>query len=387
MTVNPRVPSSSSGAVAATLVQALERVSPGGTIRVLAGTHQTDRVLINKPVVIEGVGFPTLDAEGMNYNLAVDFASGDATPVGAVVIRGVKFVNGLWTNLWISNIYDTVLIEESEFHPHETGGAEPFEDRFYSAGVAAFASGQGVTVRKSRFLEGAIGVIGDRDVLVESSYFRGQSNAAIHGGDVDAVGNTVDGCDYHGWCFFLGDFHNPVHLEIRDNRIETGQPVHNPIVVIGGRGTAVITGNTVLGTSSAGNPLDPTRANEGLPGSGIDLSNLESVEVSGNTIKNVYQGVMFGDAVLTATGRGNTIENVIHGFMAFAGTDLTFRFSDITNYAGQPAVVFEGGALDISCNWWGSAAGPSNAADLSPYRPWATAPIAGTDATSCSGGF
>jgi hypothetical protein len=384
VTVNPRAPANSAGAVAATLVEALDRVSPGGTIRLLPGTHATHRVLINKPVTIEGVGLPTLDAEGMHYNLAVDFETG-AAPAGPVVIRGLRLVNGLWANVWISNRYETVLIEDAEFHPHETGDVELFEDRFYSSGVAVYASGNGVTVRNSRFLEGAIGVIGDRNVRVESSYFRGQSNAAIHGGDVDAIGNTVEGCDYYGWCFFLGDFHDPVHLEVRENRIETGRPVHNPIVIIGGGGTAVITGNTIIGTDAAGNPLQPRDPKQMLDGSGIDLSLLASVEVSGNSIRNLYRGVTFGDGVLNANGRDNTVDSVVEGFMSFPGVNVTFRFNDISRYLAQPASVAMDGAVDITCNWWGSAEGPSNAIDLNPYRPWATEPIAGKEATSCTG--
>lgn len=371
--------------VVAELADALPLVASGGKILVLPGTHTAERVLINKPITIQGIGLPTLDAGGADYNLAVDFATDGAAPSGAVVIRGLRFVNALSSNLWVSTSYDTVLVEECEFRPDETGDAEPFEGRFYSAGIAVFATGRGVTVRNSRFLEGAIGVIGERDIRVESSYFTGQSNAAVHGGDIDVVGNTVDGCGGHEWCLFLASFGDPIHLEVHDNRIETRRQVHNPIVVIGGGGTATITGNVVRGTDPAGHPLDPHDP-EVLQGSGIDLSSLASVDVSGNTITNLYQGVMFGNAVTTATGSDNVIDNVVSGLMSFAGPNFVFRRNDITNYERAANVLNR--HADLTCNWWGSADGPVNLGTPSRtvYTPWATAPIAGTGATTCDGG-
>jgi len=52
--------------------------------------------------------------------------------------------------------------------------------------------------------------------------------------------------------------------------------------------------------------------------------------------------------------------------------------------------------LQASCNWWGSASGPSGlgpgtgdavlketGAATPTFTPWSTAPVAGTDATSC----
>lgn len=377
VTVQPRVAAEAAGPVVSSLAQALERVRPGGTVRVLAGTHSSDRVLINKPVTIEGVGQPTLDAGGHEYNLAVDFATAGATAPGPVVIRGLRFVNGRWMNVWVSTSYQTVLLDDSEFHPDETGGAEPFQGRYYSAGVSVFAAGDGVTVRNSRFLQGAIGVIGS-GIRVEGSYFEGQSNASLHGGDVDAIDNVVNGCDNHEWCFFLGEFFSPVDLEVRGNRIETGRPVHNAIVLLGGGGTAVVEGNTILGTDAAGDPLPPSQS---LLGAALDLNSLASAQVNGNTVANLHRGVTFGGDV-TASGRDNRIDNVVEGFWLSPGANVTFRFNDVTRYT-SPAVVFVGGAFDLSCNWWGTADGPTNAGQIEFFRPWADTPIAGTGATSC----
>src|SRR2546426_10328527 len=67
-----------------------------------------------------------------------------------------------------------------------------------------------------------------------------------------------------------------------------------------------------------------------------------------------------------------------------------------TAHAGLRIGANQSAALDASCNWWGSPSGPSGAgtgtgdavvveagATTPVMTPFATAPIAGTDATGC----
>src|SRR4029077_6450089 len=77
------------------------------------------------------------------------------------------------------------------------------------------------------------------------------------------------------------------------------------------------------------------------------------------------------------------------------------QFNDIEGnaYAGLRVGPNITASLDARCNWWGSASGPSGAgpgtgdavlpepgAATPVFTPWASASIAETDETTCSGG-
>jgi hypothetical protein len=84
------------------------------------------------------------------------------------------------------------------------------------------------------------------------------------------------------------------------------------------------------------------------------------------------------------TGTDNVFDRVDTGLELW-GAGVSIRRSDVTNYW----MAFNGFGLsdgDLSCNWWGTPAGPQNMEwYLHPgvYTPWAAEPIANRSTVSC----
>ena len=115
------------------------------------------------------------------------------------------------------------------------------------------------------------------------------------------------------------------------------------------------------------------------------------VEISENTIQGVSEGLfLFQPEGLDVIGLDNVIDNVAVGIVVLGDVALSLHSSDVTNarddFGGDPLDPLEEG---LTCNWWGSAAGPQNPGAgfaAAVYTPWATAPVAGTSNEICSGG-
>ncbi len=146
------------------------------------------------------------------------------------------------------------------------------------------------------------------------------------------------------------------------------------------------------------------------------------VNIIGNTIRNTFQSCLPTTAIVHGFGTGRVERNRVLGVVQPCAIDLptrtrgaiwigsllataaptssVVRFNDIEGnaYAGLRVGPNITTPLDARCNWWGSASGPSGAGPgtgdavvLEPgaatpdFTPWAVAPIAETDETTCTG--
>jgi nitrous oxidase accessory protein len=73
----------SPGGPIGSLTQAMTLVARGGTVRVLSGTYREPTIIVNKPVVIEGIGYPTLAGSGSHTILSI--------AADSVTVRGLHF--------------------------------------------------------------------------------------------------------------------------------------------------------------------------------------------------------------------------------------------------------------------------------------------------------
>jgi hypothetical protein len=127
-----------------------------------------------------------------------------------------------------------------------------------------------------------------------------------------------------------------------------------------------------------------------VTGSGAEIGAVLFHPTAGTVNRNTFSGLTDGFELhngSTLTGQDNVLGLSGVGLRIFDGV-ADFRFNDLT---GQ-ATGIEGagdGASDLTCNWWGDAAGPQNVDAGTPssvYEPWATAPIANGAGGACDGG-
>lgn len=233
------------------------------------------------------------------------------------------------------------------------------------------------------------------------------ANAAITGEDVETLhnlvflwlsrgevsDNVIDGCG-RGQCIAVSGSSD---ADVVGNRItaygEQGTRV-GIVVSDGFRGpsrasAARVVDNVVTGVGS--NDANVEGHAVGCFGEYCGLVTVEggsTAEVSGNELSNGNIGIYARDGG-SITGRDNRVSDVRRGVAVLdAGSSAALRFNDVTGATFLDLEESHAGGSDLTCNWWGSAAGPDAAASAqgpSLYTPWATAPVAGTGATTCAG--
>lgn len=201
--------------------------------------------------------------------------------------------------------------------------------------------------------------------------------------------NVFDGCG-HGDCV----------LAVRGSDVEVAG---NAITVYGEH----VTRHVIIGSDGSGGTLmlpPPTLvvADNVITGVGAGPSGYAVVHTGiqaewgttltayRNTLTNVANGIAgFGGGVV-ADARDNVVDHVRFGIGIWGGSRVTARFNDITDVGLWPIDIPDSDPAlsDLTCNWWGDPGGPENPTGIPPslFTPWATAPVAGTPATSCSGG-
>jgi hypothetical protein len=107
--------------------------------------------------------------------------------------------------------------------------------------------------------------------------------------------------------------------------------------------------------------------------------------------RNSFTQVGYGMTVFetgSLTGRDNTFDQSWVAVNVQANGTVDLQFNDFTNQLNDIFFVTGGAVPVLTCNYWGNAAGPQGVDPSVPssvYQPWATAAIAGTGATGCSG--
>jgi hypothetical protein len=370
------------------LDRALNAVAPGGTVQLCAGGHHAQWAQVRKPVTIESEG--TARAELHNGGTGANLAIGN-TGAGTVTVRRVAFTSARWENVRVDGTYDAIVFDDVDFRP-PTDPSPIFDAnhnvyRGYSSGLGlGDASGGLVTVRNSRFIGGNIGVNSwnfDGDVLIENNTFSGNDNAAVHlGGGIRGVvrNNQVNGCG-PSWCMGLFE---AARVDIIGNNLDVDFASPTRHAILAWRTRSRIEANTITGVGGTSIPWQeatwPIR--EAISGTETDF-----LQVSDNRITNAYHGIMTWEAEATATGNIITGTTLAVGSNTASGRRFMLNWNDITDYA-QP---FHGSSFwsvpgSATCNWWGSAAGPSNVPSEAPpnvYSPWAMSPIAQANPRHC----
>jgi hypothetical protein len=387
--VNPNADDNGS---AKTIQEGIDMVAEGGTVMVLPGTYN-EALVINKALTLEGIGGesgPAIVAPPPGTSDAIQVTTTDPVVIRRLSVRAgtTQGIHGIGAvDLTVEQVAVTavnpplgigVLIRLLN-DPNPSGERarlvvrESFVDGTITSQPAPFPQVFGIQVR------------GDADALLEGNVIRRAGGACIFvtvrddlGGvqNVDIVGNDLDEC--------------------------------HPL----GQVAAIIVGPRAGFVPTAERPLTAT---------GV-------VNIIGNTLRNSSQSCLTTSAISyeVYTGRieRNRIMSVVQGCAAgtvrnlqsavwlgrrqhplFPPVTPTVRFNDIVGnaFAGLRIGANQTAVIDASCNYWGSADGPSgvgpgsgDAVVVEPsspttgpggaaplFMPFAASPIAGTGATSC----
>ena len=385
---------------------ALAAVPPGGKIELCSGTFTADNVEITKPVTIEAatdaVTPPVIQT---NVDGANGFAI-DAVRSGTVAFRRLSFTStgtGV-TSIAAFTTYDQVTVDTSTF----TLG--PGSQGVF--GGSSTVTGAKVVVMNSSFTGGDLGVYasGDGDEVgnpivataphfdVLNSRFHDFTFSGIQyqvGASGRISGNTVGACGSNG-CI-RSRFDNQIEISgnavtVDADRITFNRHIRWGIaadVTVGG--SLLIVGNTVTGVGGGGDPSNP--ASYAIQFAGIGLGQISpggtivmlgDATVSRNIIVNADTGLSAHDALITGT------DNVITGtLVGIAGvsvtttTSVSLNRSDVTSYV---IPIAGDGLVDLTCNWWGTDAGPLNVPVgvlATVFTPFATTPIANNAGVTC----
>ena len=381
-------PNANGNGVANTIQEGIDRAMAGGRVLLMPGVYD-ERIVIDKGLTLEAIGDGSGDVIIEEVLPASAPGGGDAivqvATSGTVVLRnmtlhhvGLRGINAFGAT--------DLTVERVTFRGEFPFPAPIFNNGVSSVNNAAQSGGRSrLVVRESSIHVDGIGV--------------------SIGGDVDAVieRNVVNGNTpgVPGACVFVSPTGQGVtvpagaqtNVDILNNELEqcgtnAAGRIANGIQVVGVTGAATtgtvnIIGNTMRNTPRVAGTCNTT---------GINYQ-FYSGRIEHNTITNVVQSC----ATDVAQARPAAIW-VGSRTQLLPPVQVTVRFNDIQGnvFAGLRIGNTQTVALDASCNWWGSASGPSGVGPGSGdavvveaggavpgFMPFAAAPIAGTGATGC----
>jgi len=377
-------PNSDDNGTAKTIQEGIDLVAEGGKVMVVPGTY-VEAIVINKGLTLEGIGGeggPVIIAPSGAPASVVEIATVEPVTLRMLTVHvpGIAGIRGIGP-------VDLTVDQSTVVAVNPPLGAS---NLVFVANDAGGGSRARMVVRHS-FVDGT--VTNRPGPYPQSFALRPQ-------GDVDAVFEDNILRRTGGACIFVvtrADLGGELNAEIFNNDIDECHPL--------GRVSAILVGPV------AGNLPSPTRP---LTATGV-------VNIIGNTIRNSSAACVTTTAIVyeVYTGRieRNRIVNVVQQCAAPTGRNLqggiwlgrlqpffpavtpTVRFNDIAGnaHAGLRIASNQTVVIDASCNYWGSADGPSGAGlggtgdavvveagGATPIvTPFATAPIAGTGATGC----
>lgn len=379
--VNPHGPENGT---ARTIQEGITMVDPGGKVMVLPGTYD-EALVIDKGLTLEAVGGasgPVIIAPPGTPTAAVQ-----VTTPEPVTIRDVTVLTGA------SGIRGDGIVDVTIERVSVLANNPPLGVSFLVAvSNNTPTSGRARLTVSESFLDGTvppansptpafpqvlgIRVQGDVDARLEGNVIRRTGGACIV-------------------VFMRNDFAGETNADILDNDLDECYPA-------GRLGSLIVQAALV--------PPAPATA------TGV-------VNIIGNTIRNTFQSCLPTTAIVHGFGTGRVERNRVLGVVQPCAVDLptrtrgaiwigsllataaptssVVRFNDIEGnaYAGLRVGRNITTPLDARCNWWGSANGPSgigpgtgdavvleSPAATPVFTPWALAPIAETDETTCTGG-
>ena len=379
-------PNANGNGVAATIQEGIDRVAPGGKVLVRPGVYP-EAIVIGKGVTLEGIADgsgPVIIATPGAPAAAIQISTGDAVTIRDITLH-FSAANGIVANGIADVTIERVIAVASPLGAGSVIGL---------ANDATVSGGRARLVVRESFVDGGVpfknsptptfpqifGIrpVGDVDAVIEHNTVRRTGGACIHiatradlGGETNAevVGNDLDECYPLGRAAALlegtafgGRFTPPI------NATATG--------------VVNIVGNTIRNSGGSC-----------LPTTGINYEQL-SGRIEHNRVLGVVAACAFPS--LRALPAGIFVGS-IRGLPA---TAAVVRFNDIVGNAHPGFLIARNqtAAIDATCNWWGAATGPTanawpsgtgdtlaveGAAAPPGFLPFATAPIAGTGATSC----
>ena len=380
-------PNQRGNGTATTIQEGIDMVAEGGKVMVVPGTY-AEALVINKGLTLEAVGGesgPVIVAPAGAPNTAILVATPDPVVIRGLTLQytGVRGIRG-------DGLVDVTIEQNTVTAVNPPLGVSALIT--VASNDASVTGGRARLVVRHSVLDGTItdrpapfpqifGVTAgfDVDALLEENVIRRTGGACIFvrmrddlGGEtnVDVVGNDLDECHPLG----------------RAGSILVGPAagfLPSPTHPVTATGEVNIVGNTIR--NSAGSCLVTSAiVYEAFTG-----------RIERNRILNAVP------ACATPAPRGLPAAIWVGSLPArgLPRVSVTVQFNDIEGNAQAglrvgPNETAPG--LQASCNWWGSASGPSGlgpgtgdavlketGAATPTFTPWSTAPVAGTDATSC----
>lgn len=374
-------PNSTGTGTATTIQEGIEAVASGGKVLVLPGTYH-ENIVIDRGLTLETVGGESgpviVEPVGTPF-ATIEIGTGDPVTIRGLTVlarhSGISGISGQAEDLTVERT--TVLASDPLTFAFliDVVGDDPTSRRArlvvresYVDGSISFERLQAPPVPQVF----GIRVGGDIEARIEGTVIRRTGGACIIvqtrddlGGSLDAdiVSNDLDEC------------------YARNGSLIVGPPIpRNPPLLVTATGTVNIVGNTIR--NSRGSCIVGSGINYELYTGQIEHNRLEGVvqqcAAPSNRVlpSGIWVGSLRGLAAVTPTVRFNDIVGNAQAGLRVAGNITT--------------------ALDASCNWWGSASGPSGAgtgsgdavvvetgAATPMFTSFATTPIAETGATSC----
>lgn len=378
-------PDASGAGVAATIQEGLDMVADGGTVRVMPGTYD-EKILIDRGLTLTsiagGKGPVIIRHSQTTAALATDAVIIIRT-ASPVTLRDISLVHDNLRGVNILRDAD-VVVERVAFSGVST--TTPAVGNGVTAHYNAGTSGRRarVTVRDSRFSVGGIAVSfgGDVDGVIERNEVRHGASRQICV-NVNPVGQGGTTLATPG---------TATNVDIIDNLFESCGTN-----VVGRFGSVNVLGSpgaTTGGTVNVVGNIVRDAAPAGCIGTGIQYEHYTGV-IEHNTIVGVMQGC--APAVTTRGFRSAVFVGTrIAGIRA---ANVAVRFNDIADneHAGLRLGPNQPVPIDATCNWWGSAGGPSSVGPteqrdaivvqaggaVPSFAPFATAPVARAEGGAC----
>lgn len=362
------------GGNATTLQQGIAMVATFGVVRVCDGVYPVAGLAVPRPMTIiaENPLGATLDAGSNGTGMQL----GNIPPGGSVIIRQLRFVGGVFANVFIGNGSPSIQLGGNEFNPPSTG---PYGGTVgWLSGVQMGGTGIGtVNLSDNTFIGGDVGYHVNSpsgNSSVNNNVFRGQNNSSVHiagpkPGALTFNNNRFSDCGPN-WCVF-SQHATSLNGSIID--IDIARPTQSPIYIDNfSGGTSFVTASTIVGTGNGG--ADRSLASTyPIRAGAIRILGASFVDL--NRITNAYLGVTAMPGTLT--GARNIMTTVFAPFGGAGGSIIMTR-NDITDYVQLVESPQAFSTLDFTCSYWGSPTGPTVGINVpaSVYTPFVASPTA-----------